>query len=500
MWLHVPGPALASARELEDSTSQSSLPLTAAIALYVTSSEKAMRRPLSWHGWRKRHWLKLLSGTVSNPLTADLGAALWISSLRVSRANQLPLPVAAKDSTTNAGCGTTSLGSFATYDHQFCTWRTSHGSLLSATGEPLPVYSAPWPNSGSMRNGVSSQRRRWAPAIDVKDSSSWPTPTSHDGGANSQRQERTRTGGPDLQETASTWTTPNVMDAHIETAALGPSRIETNRTTDYLGRQVAMWQTPATDSFRSRGGDRKEEMGLDQQSRFWQAPKEEPMIDLSYQKPLPGETSNEYWERMTRYEKEHGITPEDLSHGVMWQTPQAADSQGKGREPRLKKGEKIRPDDSRDPETPGSYRSDLKDQAGLWQTPRNHERGDYTRDNGIKGRERLRLTGEAKMFPSPQARDWRDGRTNNINRSHTPDLNMAVETLLPQSNFPSSPLDQTTETGGAGLLKSRRRLNRLFVEWLMNWPIGWTSFDFAETEYSRWRAQSRSMFLLLVSE
>jgi len=29
----------------------------------------------------------------------------------------------------------------------------------------------------------------------------------------------------------------------------------------------SQWQTPATDSFRSRGGDRKDEMGLDQQAR-----------------------------------------------------------------------------------------------------------------------------------------------------------------------------------------------------------------------------------------
>jgi hypothetical protein len=33
-----------------------------------------------------------------------------------------------------------------------------------------------------------------------------------------------------------------------------------------------MWQTPATDSFRSRGGDRKDEMGLDQQARFFPTP------------------------------------------------------------------------------------------------------------------------------------------------------------------------------------------------------------------------------------
>jgi hypothetical protein len=35
---------------------------------------------------------------------------------------------------------------------------------------------------------------------------------------------------------------------------------------------VALWQTPGTDSFRSRGGDRKDEMGLDQQARFWATP------------------------------------------------------------------------------------------------------------------------------------------------------------------------------------------------------------------------------------
>lgn len=34
-----------------------------------------------------------------------------------------------------------------------------------------------------------------------------------------------------------------------------------------------IWQAPATDSFRSRGGDRKDEMGLDQQARnLWAAP------------------------------------------------------------------------------------------------------------------------------------------------------------------------------------------------------------------------------------
>ena len=38
------------------------------------------------------------------------------------------------------------------------------------------------------------------------------------------------------------------------------------------GKGGSSWQTPGVDSFRSRGGDRKEEMGLDQQARNWPTP------------------------------------------------------------------------------------------------------------------------------------------------------------------------------------------------------------------------------------
>jgi len=40
-----------------------------------------------------------------------------------------------------------------------------------------------------------------------------------------------------------------------------------------LSDSAMLWQTPATDSFRSRGGDRVDEMGLDQQTRtMWATP------------------------------------------------------------------------------------------------------------------------------------------------------------------------------------------------------------------------------------
>ena len=46
-------------------------------------------------------------------------------------------------------------------------------------------------------------------------------------------------------------------------------------------------------------------------------------IDRSYQKPLPGESSAAYWQRMTNYEREHGIQPSD---GDLWPTPHRVSS------------------------------------------------------------------------------------------------------------------------------------------------------------------------------
>ncbi len=71
----------------------------------------------------------------------------------------------------------------------------------------------------------------------------------------------------------SSWASPSARDHKdtpgMATRAENPDGSERDRT-DQLPRQVAgvvsAWQTPGTDSFRSRGGDRKDEMGLDQQA------------------------------------------------------------------------------------------------------------------------------------------------------------------------------------------------------------------------------------------
>jgi hypothetical protein len=89
------------------------------------------------------------------------------------------------------------------------------------------------------------------------------------------------TGGIDLEGAAELWQTPKAMDTGNPRAL--ETRLKNDRQTrdaNCIGNykldlmdQVGLWQTPAVDSFRSRGGDRKEEMGLDQQARIaWSTP------------------------------------------------------------------------------------------------------------------------------------------------------------------------------------------------------------------------------------
>jgi hypothetical protein len=77
--------------------------------------------------------------------------------------------------------------------------------------------------------------------------------------------------GGEFAKQATEWPTPN---AHDSQGARGAEYAATDR--HYKPHDLAMsadqWQTPATDSFRSRGGDRVDEMGLDQQARFWGTP------------------------------------------------------------------------------------------------------------------------------------------------------------------------------------------------------------------------------------
>jgi hypothetical protein len=138
----------------------------------------------------------------------------------------------------SAGSGRHLQGLFAWYDRATCSWRTSQACCLPTT--QWPKFLGTWPTSGTMRNGLCYAHQTSGPATDAPGCSSWPTLQSQDAAAGSpERVGRygTKHGGRNLTD------------------------------------DVTIWQTPGTDSFRSRGGDRRDEIGLDRQARTWPTPR-----------------------------------------------------------------------------------------------------------------------------------------------------------------------------------------------------------------------------------
>jgi hypothetical protein len=97
----------------------------------------------------------------------------------------------------------------------------------------------------------------------------WPTPTSTYGGPRSEDGKR----GVSLLEAAAGWATPAQRDYRHPNAKTyaerggGSKGEQLPNQVQHLIPEVAAWPTPQPDSFRSRSGDRKDEMGLDQLAR-----------------------------------------------------------------------------------------------------------------------------------------------------------------------------------------------------------------------------------------
>lgn len=76
----------------------------------------------------------------------------------------------------------------------------------------------------------------------------------------------------------------------------------------------------------------------------------------------------------------------------------------------------------------------------------------------------------AEMWDTPTSRDWKDGAN--------PSENVPTNGLLVCQAVRSLPGPKTTTPGAPSSQSapsSRRQLNPPFVEWLMGWPVGWTS-------------------------
>lgn len=176
---------------------------------WLTLSGKATQRPLSWHGWKSRPWIKLLFGMTLAPLTADRGVESWILSLRASRANRSVSLETSEAQTMSAGYGKTLSESFARF--------SPDGSLVKTSLDLFLMDSAPYsealPASGMMLAGELFEQTKWEPvtaenasSFSPSEGTAWTTPTSSQNGGRTQVFAQ---GGIPLQLQSMTWPTPD---------------------------------------------------------------------------------------------------------------------------------------------------------------------------------------------------------------------------------------------------------------------------------------------------
>lgn len=209
MWLHVPRSL--SAPESVASNSGSNL-LGHDAALWVLSSGMLSLQLASSLQWSEAPWIALLYGTISQPSTADRGAAEWISSLRAFPARVHPSQENASASTMSDGSGPKSGESSTSAKPRFFSSRMCPDYSPSIAAKRSDKSSTRWPRAGGLRNGTTfprcpSARRTFA----IVSSCSLPTPTastfgSSQNGINEKggAKERPSAGSPSLRTLAAT--------------------------------------------------------------------------------------------------------------------------------------------------------------------------------------------------------------------------------------------------------------------------------------------------------
>jgi len=276
-------------------------------ALRVMSSGKVTLKPVSWRGWKKRAWSQRLFGAIHwNPSLPDSLLGELLGSQPGSRASHTRLREDAGALPMNAGSGTPSRTSFAELGRDLCFWKTSAVSFLPLLAVPSERFSGTWPASGSMSSGRCYALPRWAPLTSAPDYSSWPTARANDSEKRGQVSPNLRSG---LVGAAQLWPTAKASDG----TKGGPNQAGSSGDL-MLPSAAVQWQTPAADSFRSRGGSRKNEPGLDQQARnLWASP-----------------TASANSNRTTKRAPSHGENHGEVLAGqaASWPTPAARDAKG----------------------------------------------------------------------------------------------------------------------------------------------------------------------------
>jgi hypothetical protein len=413
MWLIIPFLASGSAAELSawrSALKSRYLPT----GLSVWWSGKLRSRAELRLAYRKDRTLNLLGGMTLEPSMADHGVASYIASLRASLANLGALPESGREPMTPDGSGPISRASSMSPGLTPSGLKTSLASCLTQAahltdgiwtkpqmtllGEWEP-FSGTWPLSGSLRNGDVYERPMLEPPTDAAafSSSEWRTPDAPGSGSGPRNRQASIGAGHQvtIAEQSEHWATPN---AHDGTGARGKgfTLADHHYKPHDLVTMSDQWQTPATDSFRSRGAARKDEMGLDQKARLWATPMS--------RDTRSGETISDYGNARPLNEQ-----------ATSWATPRAEDGESAGNHPNAS--------------------DSLTGQTRFWKTP--HGQGNRDASGKVGGAGGGEFSKQANAFQSsPLGQPTTDGQTcwcdspGCARPSHKRKLNPIFETWL----------------------------------------------------------------------
>ena len=286
MWLYVPPTSACSLESLGSTLESPSLFQT--LAASCTSSGKSAQPASLRRAWKTGAWKLLRFGPTSARLTDFSFAAEWMESLADSPARtsaSLESKPESRENIQDSGSNTSE--SFAKFNPDGSLSKTSLQFSLFPQEQP---YSEGLPKAGSMRSGFLFERPTWERPTAEKEFSCWPTATVGDGESGQTEPNGNRQGGADhesLRVATAQWPSPRSEDSECAGNHPGATDSLTGASKiwktphgmagmDKTGKaggggefalQANQWQMPATDSFRSCGGDRKDEMGLDQEAR-----------------------------------------------------------------------------------------------------------------------------------------------------------------------------------------------------------------------------------------
>ena len=422
MWLIVPSTCCPSAPEPGDSTSASEWrsQLLASSVAWNTKQRPAS----SWlRGWRTDALTRRLFGLIYEPSTASRGVESFIASLVASRVSRGPSQGSARELTTPGTSGPTPSASSESADlsgSSSKTWGASFGMDTSELFAPTLKALA----TGLRRR--SSRQRTLARPTDASGSSSWPTAQAGSPG------EKPTNNVPDnspLHRAAAMW--PTATGVMAKGGAYTYDNNDKTKPRLSLTGEAQMWPTARQEDAESAGNHPQAQDSLTGVAGLWSTPRSSD----------------------TNGAGSHGDGGIDLRTQIEtlnWPTPQASEM------PNTNANQKNMP-------------PSLHGAAEAWQTPKSPDGGNTSRGHDRKG-EPL-LDGQARSWGPPTSRDWKDG---DVTESDVP-----TNGLLGRQASRSFPPHPTTSQDGSASSESaptsRRRLNPMFVEWLMGWIPGWTS-------------------------